>query len=72
MCRAFLGGCAEILVFGEIFTSAIKKYLAIKIYLARQQASIAPANWKTATTARDAARAGTVPARRTEKHPDSI
>ena len=41
-------------------------------HLARQQASNAPANWKTATTAREAARAGTVPARRTEKQPDSI
>lgn len=41
-------------------------------YLARQQASSAPANWKTATTAREAARAGTVPASRTEKQPDSI
>ena len=42
------------------------------MYLARQQASNAPANWKTATTAREAARAGTVPASRTEKQPDSI
>ena len=40
--------------------------------LARQQASNVPASWKTTTTAREAASAGTVPAKRTEKQPDSI
>ena len=41
-------------------------------YLAKQQASNVPASWKTTTTAREAASAGTVPAKRTEKQPDSI
>ena len=40
--------------------------------LAKQQASNVPASWKTTTTAREAASAGTVPAKRTEKQPDSI